>query len=148
MFTDALLEFSALQAVTATAVSTNTLDLLTAQDIGEGTELYVDFKVGTTFLAAGGASNMTLQLITSAAADLSSPTVIAQTGAIPKATLIAGYRTALRIPPQIGSKGQRYFGVQYTVDTNNMTAGTISARMVNTIEDGLGKNYASGFAVS
>lgn len=146
MYTDDLAVFSALQAVTSTAVSTNTYDLGTAQDIGEGQDLYIDFKVGTAF-TAGGSATLTAQIITSASANLGTPTVIAQTGAIPVASLIAGYRTALRIPPQIGSLGQRYLGVQYTVATGPMTAGTISARVVNTIEDGLSKNYTSGFAV-
>lgn len=147
MFTDDLLALAALQAVTASAASTNTVDLGTARDIGEGTNLYVDFKVGTTFLASGGASNMTMQIVVSDNADLSSPVVIAQTGAIPKATLVSGYRNALRIPPQIGSLGHRYLGAYFAVDTNNMTAGTISARIVNGIEDGLNKNYPSGFSV-
>lgn len=146
MYVDDLLKLSAAQAVTATAVSTNTIDLLTAQDIGEGENLYVDFKVGAAF-TAGGAATMTAQLITSASANLSSPTVIDQTGAIPVASLVAGYRTALRIPPQIGSLGQRYFGINYVVATGPMTAGDISARIVRNIEDGQNKNYASGFAV-
>lgn len=146
MIVDNLLALSAAQAVTSTAVSTNTLDLLTAQDIGEGRALYVDFKVPTTF-TAGGSATLTIQIISSASANLGTPTVLDQTGAIPVASLIAGYRTVLRIPPQIGSLGQRYLGIQYTVATGPMTAGAIDARIVQDIEDGLGKNYTSGFAV-
>lgn len=146
MIVDNLAVFSAAQAVTSTAVSTNTYDLLTAQDIGEGKPIYVDFKVPTTF-TAGGSATLTIQIITSASANLSSPTVIDQSGAIPVASLVAGYRTALRIPPQIGSLGQRYLGVQYTVATGPMTGGAIDARMTLGIEDGVGKNYPSGYAV-
>lgn len=146
MYVDNLGVFSDAQAVTSSAVSTNTYDLLTAQDIGEGEDIYIDFKVPTTF-TAGGSATMTIQIITSAAANLGSPTVIAQTGAIPVASLVSGYRTALRIPPQIGSLGQRYIGVQYTIATGPMTAGAISSRFVRNIEDGANKFYASGFAV-
>lgn len=147
MITDLFLSLSAKQAVTASAASTNTIDLLTAQDIGEGENLYMHWSVDTTALASGGASNVTFQIIISDNADLSSPVVIAQTGAIAKGTLLAGYRTALPIPPQIKSLGKRYLGAYYAVDTNNLTAGNFTAQIVKNIQDGQ-KNYASGFTVN
>lgn len=146
MITDNLLLLSDAQAVTASAASTNTVDLGTARDIGEGEELYVHFKVDTTFTAAGAAT-MTMNIITSASADLSTPTILASTAAIAVATLVAGYRTAIEIPPQIKSLGQRYIGVSYTIATGPMTAGAISARIVKDIQDGQ-KFYASGFTVA
>ena len=41
MITDALLRVSEDQALTTTAVSTDTIDLVVARDIGEGTPLYM-----------------------------------------------------------------------------------------------------------
>lgn len=143
MITDALLSLSAAQAVTTTAVSTNTIDLGTARDIGEGEDLYVSFLIPTTFT---GGTSLVANIITSAAANLGSPTVIASTGVILLATLVAGYRFAMRIPAQLGSLGQRYLGVSYTV-VGTMTAGTITADVVHDLQDGT-KFYASGFTVS
>ena len=40
MMLDALLNLSSAQAVTATAVSTNSIDLSTARDVGVGNDLY------------------------------------------------------------------------------------------------------------
>jgi hypothetical protein len=73
--------------------------------------------------------------------------VLSQSTAIPKATLAAGFRFAMPIPPQIGSTGQRYFGVNYSVATGPLTAGKFTAFITPDIQDS-GKNYASGFSVS
>ncbi len=142
MITDALLRVSDAQAVTTTAVSTNTIDLGRAMDIGEGKTLYGHFTVGNAF--AGGTSTE-FQIITSDAADLSSPVVIGSSGAIATAGLTAGKRVAVKMNPQIGSTGKRYVGARYVVVGTN-TAGTVTADVVESIQDGQ-KAYASGFSV-
>lgn len=148
--TDALLQLSNAQVVTATAVSTNTIDLGTARDIGPGEEIHVSISVDVTALAAGAAT-VTFQLITSAAANLSSPTVIAQTDAIGKAVLVAGAKIDLMIPHQTTAQGtslgQRYLGVNYVVATGPLTQGTFSATGVIDYAD-VQKSYASGFTVN
>lgn len=147
MITDALAQLSSAQAVTASAVSTNTIDLLQARDLGPGNELQVAFSVDTTATAAGAAT-VNFQIITSASANLSSPTILVQTDAIPKATLVAGFRFALDIPrTQLTALGQRYLGVQYTVGTGPLTAGAFSAAVVMDYADTT-KSYASGFTVN
>lgn len=142
MITDQLLRVSSAQAVTTTAVSADTIDLSVARDIGEGKDLYMHFTVGTAF--AGGTSTE-FQVISSASADLSSPTVIGSSGAIATAGLTAGKREAVRINPKLASNGQRYLGARYVVVGTN-SAGTVTADIVETVQDGQ-KAYASGFSV-
>lgn len=150
MLTDALLQFSSAQAVTASAVSTNTVDLSQARDLGPGEELHVSISVDTTVTAAGAAT-VNFQLITSASANLSSPTIIVQTDAIPKASLAAGARIDLPVPHQTLAQGtalgQRYLGVQYTVGTGPLTAGAFTAVGVIDFAD-VQKSYPSGFTVN
>lgn len=133
------------QAVTATANSTNVVDLSLARDVGEGEDLYVQFTVGTAFTAAGSAT-LTPTIVVSAADSLTTPTTIATAGTIAVATLVAGYSFAVRLNPLIASLGLRYLGAIYTVATGPMTAGTITADIVTEIQDGK-KFYASGFTV-
>lgn len=147
MLTDANLTLSASQAVTATAFSTNTIDLGVARDIGSGEELnvYVNVEVAA---AAAGAATVNFQLVTSANANLSTPTIIGQTDAIPKANLTAGATFSIPIPRSwINKLGQRYFGLQYTVGTGPLTAGTFSAGVIIDAPDSGVKNYPSGFSV-
>jgi hypothetical protein len=142
MITDKLLRVSTDQALTTTAVSTDTIDLSIARDMGEGQELFMNFAVTA---ALTGGTSVKFEVIQSASADLSTPTVIGSTDAVVTASLVAGYNTAVRVNPQIGSKGQRYIGARYTI-SGTYSAGTVTADVVATIQDGK-KFYASGFTV-
>ena len=150
MLLDALLQLSSAQAVTATAVSTNTIDLSVVRDLGPGRSLFAVWGVDTS-AAAAGAATVTFQVITSAAANLSSPTVVSQTDAIPKADLTAGRKLfAQRIDPAIllaQPNGQRYLGVQYTVGTGPLTAGAFTCYITDTLPPGM-EYYSSGFTVA
>jgi len=142
MITDKLLRVSEDQAVTSTAVSTNTVDLSVARDVGEGTALYMNFALTEAF--ANGTS-ITFQVITSANANLSSPDVIGSSDAIVTASLTLGKNIVVRINPDIAGKGKRYLGAKYVV-AGTMNAGKVTADIVETIGDGQ-KYYASGFTV-
>jgi hypothetical protein len=142
MITDKLLRVSEDQALTTTAVSTDTIDLSVARDIGEGEDLFMNFAV-TTALAGG--TSVKFEVITSASANLGSPTVIGSTDAIVTASLVAGYNTAVRINPQIASLGQRYLGARYTI-SGTYSSGKVTADVVMDIQDGR-KSYPSGFTV-
>lgn len=145
MITDALLRVSDAQAVTASAVSTNTIDLGVARDIGEGRDLYMVFTITETFATL---TSLTFNIVTDDNAALSSPTVIGATGAITLASgnLAAGKQHVVRIPPAIAAKGERYLGASYTVGGSSATAGKVTTDIVLDIQDGR-KAYASGFTV-
>ena len=143
MITDKLLRVSEDQAITTTAFSTDTIDLGTARDIGEGTALYMNFAV-TTALANG--TSVKFEVVTSANANLSSPTVIGSSDVILTAALTQGKNVVVRINPDIAGKGKRYLGARYTV-AGTFNAGKVTADVVETIGDGQ-KYYASGFTVS
>ena len=142
MITDKLLRVSEDQALTTTAVSADTIDLGTARDIGEGTALYMNFAV-TTALANG--TSVKFEVITSANANLSSPTVIGSSDVILTAALTEGKNIVVRLNPEIAGKGQRFLGARYTV-AGTFNAGKVTADVVETIGDGR-KFYASGFTV-
>lgn len=150
MITDANLTLSASQAVTVTAFSANTIDLGQARDIGAGEELniYVNVEQAAT---AAGAATVNFQVVTSANANLSTPTIIGQTDAIPKASLVVGLQIPIPVPRSvINQLGQRYLGLQYTVGTGPLTAGIFSAGVVIDAADQnavVKKNYPSGFSV-
>lgn len=133
------------QTVTGTSttvVSTNTVDLSQARDIGEGFEVCGRAQVAT---AVAGGTSVEVQVITSAAANLSSPTVLGTSGAIPVASLVAGKRLVIDINPQIASLAQRYIGVQYVL-VGTVTAGAWVSDFGIEIQGGQ-KFYPVGYAV-
>ena len=153
MWTDALLQLSSAQAVTATAVSANAIDLSQARDIGTGEPLYAVITVDQTVTAAGAAT-VTFQLITGSGVGggviNAGITVITQTDAIGKAELTAGRRPiVMEIPTAVLAAqpiGQRYLGMQFTVGTGPLTAGQFTVNIVHDVQD-LNKLYPSGFTV-
>lgn len=150
MMLDDFLKLSSAQAVTATAVSTNTIDLGVARDLGPGKQLYAVFGVDVAATAAGAAT-VNFQVITSAAAALTSPSIVAQTDAIAKTELtLARKPFAVAITPAMiaaNPNGQRYLGVQYTVSTGPLTAGSFTCYVTDTLPPGT-EYYASGFTVA
>jgi hypothetical protein len=143
MITDKLLRVSTDQAVTTTAVSTDTIDLSVARDMGEGGDLYMNFAMTEAF--AGGTSTNFEIIIADNAALSSNVVVIGASGAIVTASLTLGTNVAVRLNPQIASLGKRYLGARYTVSGTN-TAGKVVADIVADVQDGK-KFYASGFSV-
>lgn len=131
------------QAITGDAYSTDTIDLGTARDIGEGENLYMVFTVVTSFNTL---TSLDLEVVISANANLSSHTVLAETNVL-LAGLTAGKQYVVALPPQIASLGLRYLGARYDVNGSNPSQGSILAEIVHNIQDGQ-KFYASGFTVA
>lgn len=130
MYVDALLEMSDAQAVTATAISTNVIDLgpvtdNVLRDIGTGEDVYLMVVVDTTFTAAGAAT-LTASLLSDSTANLAtSPTTHFSTAAIPVASLVAGFViAAIKLP---AGSYEQYLGMNYAVATGPMTAGKANA---------------------
>lgn len=135
MIIDATLTFSEDQAVTATAISTNVVKLVDAgtvpheaaaiaRNLGAGEPLPLLIQVTEDFATL---TSLTITLETSAAAGLTSPTVLATTGAIAAASLVAGYKPSLRFFPE--GELLDYVGIRYTVGGSNATAGTVTAAL-------------------
>lgn len=117
------------QAITATAVSTNVINLGPiatgiVRDIGKGKPIPLLVQVTEAFLAAGAAT-LTVTLETDSVENFASPKVVWTSPAIGKADLIAGRV----IIPEYIPRGvdELYFRLNYTVATGPMTAGKITA---------------------
>lgn len=140
-------QLSASQALTATAVSGNTIDngLVTPKrDIGNGEamELVMCVEVAADFTT--GNETYQLDFIQSANANLSSPDVLASR-IIAAADLTAGSIHHMPLPK--GAITKRYIGAQYTLGGTTPTI-TVSTYLqpVNMSESR--KDYADGFNIS
>ncbi len=154
MIIDSSLQFDpAGTAITATAVSTNVLDMGADGDTGIGTDLKVTVLPQATFTAAGGA---TLQIQLEGAPDNGSGApgtydVYAQTEALSISQLNAGTvqgisLTGFDLPERVlGDVPPRFYRLNYIVATGPFTAGTVQAFM-NLSRDQL-PFYKSGFSV-
>lgn len=137
------------QALTATAISENVVDLRIAatplivdEGINEGAWLVV--LVQTSAVGGDAAKTLTITLESDSTANLAtSPTVHASTAAITGATLVAGYE-AWRIPLPSGNY-ERYLGLRYTVSAG-FSAFAIRAFIVTDAQRNL--TYAGGFTVA
>ncbi|MBR9765365.1 MAG: hypothetical protein GYB53_18055 [Rhodobacteraceae bacterium] len=130
------------QAITATAISGNVIQWegvdiapyeasAIARNLGAGTPIPLLIQVTETFLTL---TSLTITLETAANAALSSGAVVlASSGAIPVADLVAGYRPAFtRFIPDAEMK--EFFGLRYTVGGSNATAGKITAAVATEVD--------------
>jgi hypothetical protein len=154
MITDALLQLSGSyaagvltgQTVTGTntaVLSTNTLDLGVARDIGKGEMLEIAIEVVT---AASGGTSVQFQLIEADDAALTTNVqVIVQTDATPVATLAVGVQVPLHVDRVDPYPARRYLGLRYQL-VGAVAAGAYFAAIVKNIADKQ-VNFANGFAV-
>jgi hypothetical protein len=130
--------FSDAQAITATAASTNIIDLQQGRnavrcscragpDVAKGgVEIPLDVRVVTTFATLTSLA-VSVEIAADGDAAFGSPTTIASSAAIPAATLVAGYQFPFpaRIPEGVNA---RYVRLKYTVAGSNATAGADHGR--------------------
>jgi hypothetical protein len=142
MMYDKLLTFGTDQAVTATAASTDIVDLGAVRDIGNGEPLELVILCTQTVTAAGAAT-VTFTFETDDNSGFSSAATLAATAAIGKASLTAGTEVLrVKVPLAV----ERYLRMNYTVATGPLTAGTFTAFLA--ADRQANKAYASGFTVS
>lgn len=147
MLIDAECLLSDAQALTATAVSTNTYDTGAAgNSIEIGEPLAMVITVGVAADATTGDETYQFQVIQSANANLSSHDVLSQTDTsfVTRATLVAGAKVVMPIPP---GKTKRYLGLRYvlggTTPTLTVTSFIQPLRAVQ-----LDKTYADAITIS
>ncbi|QBF27159.1 hypothetical protein EXN22_16215 [Pseudomonas tructae] len=150
MYVDKQLEFSDSQAVTATAISTNVVDLYprgnavntnVTRDIGVGEDVYLVVQTDTTATAAGAAT-VTVTLESSSTADLATTPTVHYSSAANALAALVGSTTLLAIKLPAGQYN-RYVGVRYTVATGPLTAGAFSAFITKDVQ--AFRAYAKGY---
>jgi hypothetical protein len=124
MFIDAELEFSTEQAVTASAVSENILDV--GANTGAGEPMAVVARVTTDFAGSGASLQVGLRSADTAAG-VAAGTEHWIGPAIAVASLVEGYEFNL---PGLPDKHGRYIGLYYTVAGGPFTSGAIDAALV------------------
>lgn len=152
------------QAVTASAVSTDSIELGASgfpRDIGEGNEIYANFVCTTTVADTGSNSTVTFQVIGATDAALTSGVVVlGSSGAfangsaqltIPSGATTGGVPVtpvSVRVNPQLFSTGLRYIGVQYVIGNGDLSAGAFTAYFAPHPHSDSRKFYPSGWTVS
>lgn len=130
MFIDALLTVSDAQALSATGVSTNTIDLgnpSVKNRIGSGKPMAMVFTLDVAADFTTGDETYTIQVISSAAANLSSPTVLDSFVINTAANRAAGAIIAIMLPK--GQPIQRFLGANYVLGGTTPSV-TVTAELV------------------
>lgn len=104
------------------------------RDYGQGQDLWMVVTVKTAVTSAGAAT-VDFRLRTDSAASLvSAPVDLIASGAIAKATLIAGYQVFLRFPSSSAATYKRYLGCNANIGTAVLTAGAFHVAIVKDIQ--------------
>lgn len=128
MYIDKALQVSDEQAVTASAASTDVIDFGQANpNVGMDDRASM---VITVDVAAAASGDATVTFSVQDSANNSAFADVAVTGAIGKATLVAGHQIVIPMPTKL----RRYCRVYYTVASGPLTAGKFSAQVVAGIQ--------------
>jgi len=143
MLVDKLLLFSEAQALTASAASTNQLDMKSVRDIGIGEDLYVFLNVDVALTDSGSNSTISVYLYGD------STTTFTPDGSqllfTVAATAAAGTQYVAKISPDMAAQ-YRYLELYYTMNNGDLTTGTVTAGIVSGIQKA--KIYAKGYTIS
>lgn len=145
MYLDALGLVSDAQALTATAFSTNTIDLGAGnpvRDIGAGEP--IGFGLSIDVGLGGTAPTLTVEVVTSANADLSTPTVISSRP-MAAGDVTAGKLHFLEVPA--GRTTQRYIGLRYTLGGTTPTVTVTAWLTARDLFSVTARNYAKGYSL-
>lgn len=148
MYIDALLLVSDAQALTATAVSTDSIDLgnvTPKREIGTGEAMGFAMAVDVAADFTTGDETYAFEPISSAAGALTSPTVIARYTRT-NAQLTAGSVHFFPIPP--GHPTQRFIGMNYVLGGTTPTVTVTTWLTSHALFSILAKSYAKGYTIS
>ena len=119
--------FSAAQAITATAASTNIIDTGSSKDSGKGGDVPLLIQVVEAFNTL---TSLTVTVQTDDNAAFSTPTDVISL-VIPQASLTVGYKTPVITLPM---KMERYIRLNYTVTGTAPTTGKVTAGIVDGVQ--------------
>lgn len=135
--------FSSEQSVTASAASTNLIDLGIERYIGTGQPIYVVVVCDAAMTDGGSDSTVTVTLQSDAASAFGSPTTVQTLGTF-AATAAAGTRLLGVIPPDVAT--ERYIRLYYTVANGNLTTGDFTAFLA--LDAQTFRSYADAITIS
>lgn len=141
MILDADLQFSDAQSVTATAASTNSLDLSAIRDIGTGQPMYVVMNLAAAMVGAGAIITVTAE--TDDNSSFSSATTTQTLGVFP-AVSAAGTKLVCAIAPDAAN--ERYLRLKYTVSGGTLTSSSVDAFLSLSYEKV--QHYADAITIS
>lgn len=153
MIHDAQALFSDAQALTATAVSTNVIDLGIARDIGTGEPLWLVVTTDVAFTDAGSDSTVAVTLQGGATAGATTASLVCFT--IPAVCAVGrlfAYRlnpanlTATDVLDTTNPLAYRFIQLTYTVAGGNLSTGTVTAFLCKDIS--MAHSYATGIVVA
>lgn len=158
MILDAQNLFSDAQALTATAISTNVIDLSVARSIGSGEPMCVLFTVDVAADQTTGdedytfdvkyASNAALtsgeQLLGRRVFESGTPTAPAQDADL----LVAGFRFYIPLPAVTSDEVAQYLGVEYTLAGTSPSATVTAALMPMCMIDSNLVEYNNGYTIT
>lgn len=157
MLLDAQLQFSDSQALTATALATNVVDLSTDRSIGSGEPMAVLISVEVSADQTTGDEDYTFDVeyasdtgITTARKLVARRIFESGTPGAPAENadlLVAGFNFYLALPPTELSESERYLGVRYTLAGTTPTI-TVSSYLVPLKMAEKIATHPSGFTVT
>jgi len=158
MILDAQNLFSDAQALTATAISDNVIDLSQARSIGNGEPLAVLFVVDVAADQTTGDEDYTFEVKYASNAALTAGENLIGRRVFESGTpgapaqdadlLVAGFRFYIPIPPTQAAEDERYFGVEYTLAGTTPTITVTAALMPMSMIDSNLIEYANGYTIT
>ena len=142
MILDSLLKFSDAQALTATADSTNVIDLSNDRDIGKGEPMALVVTVGVAADFTTGDETYQFQLETDDNAAFSSATVIGDV-TVAAANLAAGDKVVI----PLGQTNERYLQARYVLGGTSPSV-TVDAYLQPLSMVDASATYASGYSIT
>lgn len=128
MIQDNNLQLSSAQAVTASAASTNYIDLTGPGEQGLD-NLHVCITCNVSAASGGGAATVQFQLQNDSSSGFGTKVTVNETDAIPQASLVAGMAPIyLPVPP---GTTKEFLRLNYNVASGPLTAGSFTASIVH-----------------